>query len=128
MRLLLDTHAFLWFIEGNPKISPLARRLIENIENARLLSYASLWEIAIKASIGKLPLHEPFDTLIPAELHRNRIETLDFTIEHLSNLVEMPFHHRGPFDRLLVSQAIVEGIPILSADEVFDTYRVQRLW
>lgn len=128
MRILLDTHTFLWFIEGNPRVSPLAVRLIEDSQNDRLLSYASLWEVAIKASTGKLPLHEPFETLIPSELHRDGIDIVDFTIEHLNRLIALPFHHRDPFDRMLVAQAMVEGAPILSADPIFDAYGVQRLW
>lgn len=128
MRILLDTHTFLWFIEGNPRISPLALHLIEDIQNDRLLSYASLWEVAIKASIGRLPLHEPFETLIPPELDRNGIQIVDFTIEHLNRVIALPFHHRDPFDRMLVAQTMVEGVPILSTDPIFDAYGVQRLW
>lgn len=128
MRILLDTHTFLWFIEGNPRISPIAQSLIEDSQNERLLSYASLWEIAVKASIGKLPLHVPFEQLIPAELRRNAIEILDLTIEHLNQVITLPFHHRDPFDRMLTAQAVVEGLSILSADPIFDTYEVDRLW
>ena len=128
MRILLDTHTFLWFIEGNPRVSPLAIRMIEDRQNDRLLSYISLWEIAIKASIGKLPLHEPFETLIPSELRRNRIDVVGITIEHLNRVIALPLHHRDPFDRMLVAQAMVEGVPILGADENFDAYGVQRLW
>jgi PIN domain nuclease of toxin-antitoxin system len=84
--------------------------------------------LPIKASIGKLPLHEPFETLIPSELRRNRIGVVGITIEHLNRVIALPLHHRDPFDRMLVAQAMVEGVPILGADENFDAYGVQRLW
>lgn len=128
MRLLLDTHAFLWFIEDSPKLSSLARAMIEDAVNAPLLSVASLWEMAIKTSIGKLVLARPFETLVPDQLEINGIDQLAIDFRHVALVVELPFHHRDPFDRLLVAQALMEGLPIVSADSSLDAYGVKRLW
>ena len=128
MRLLLDTHAFLWFIMGSANLSLNARILIENPANERLLSVASLWEIAIKTSLGKLILSATFDELIPAQLKLNGIELLNINVDHISTLSTLAFHHRDPFDRLLIAQAMVEQMPIVSGDPVLDAYSVHRLW
>ena len=128
MNLLLDTHAFLWFIAGDANLSKDARSAMEDENNSCYLSVASLWEIAIKVSLGKLELTEPFETLIPEQLSENGIELLDISVEHTAIVVSMPFHHRDPFDRLLAAQAQAEQMTLVSADEVFDTYEVTRLW
>jgi len=128
VNLLLDTHAFLWFIGGNASLSKKARALIEDETNRVFLSTASLWEIAIKISLGKLVLSEPFEVLIPEQLSSNGIELLDISIFHASRIIDLPFHHRDPFDRLLVVQAQVEGLALISKDESFDTYAISRLW
>ncbi|HYI15568.1 MAG TPA: type II toxin-antitoxin system VapC family toxin [Thermomicrobiales bacterium] len=112
MKVLIDTHTFLWFINGDRQLSRRAREIIEDLENERTISIVSLWEIAIKIRIDKMRLTEPFDDLIPAELHRNVIDVLEFNIAHVS----------------LVAQAIVERLPVLSVDPVFDAYGVNRLW
>lgn len=128
MRLLLDTHAFLWFIMGSPNLSARAHALIEDEANERFLSAASLWEMAIKLSTGKLTLSAPFDVLIPRQLGLNGIELLNIEVTHAAVISTLPFHHRDPFDRLLVAQAIVENMPIVSVDTAFDMYAVKRLW
>jgi PIN domain nuclease of toxin-antitoxin system len=128
MKVLLDTHTFLWFVMGSANLSDNARSLIENPANEMLLSIASLWEIAIKASLGKVTLATPFADLIPAQLTLNGIALLNIRVDHLSRLVILPFHHRDPFDRLITSQALVEQIPVLGIDEVFDKYGVTRCW
>lgn len=128
MRLLLDTHSFLWFINGSPQISTNARTLIEDASNQPLLSAASLWEMAIKLSLGKLSLAQPFEVLIPQQMRLNGIKLLGIEIEHTAAVSKLPFHHRDPFDRLLIAQAMVEQIPIVSADTAFDTYSIKRLW
>ncbi|MCX6029627.1 MAG: type II toxin-antitoxin system VapC family toxin [Chloroflexi bacterium] len=128
MRLLLDTHTLLWFIEGSPRLSTRARALIEDEENEVFLSVASLWEIAIKVSLGKLRLARPFEALIPQQLSLNDITLLDIAINHASNVITLPFHHRDPFDRLLIAQAQVEQMPIVGDDPAFDPYPVTRLW
>ncbi len=128
MRLLLDTHAFLWFIIGSANLSANARARIENPVHEKILSVGSLWEIAIKASLGKLALSVPFDELIPAQLRLNGIDLLNIKVDHLSNLMTLPFHHRDPFDRLIIAQALVEKLPVISFDTAFDSYGVERFW
>jgi len=128
MRLLLDTHAFLWFIMGSANLSANARALIEDPANERLLSVASLWEIAIKTSLGKLTLSARFDELIPAQLKLNGIDLLNIKVDHLSTRTTLPFHHRDPFDRLIIAQANVEKLSVISLDGAIDAYGVTRLW
>ena len=128
MRLLLDTHTFLWFIAGDERLSGPAREAIADIKNEVLLSIASLWEIAIKLSLGKLELEGPFDALIPQLLADNAVKILPIELEHLFVLAELPFHHRDPFDRLIIAQGLAENIPILSADGAFREYPVRIIW
>lgn len=128
MRYLLDTHALIWFLGGRPELSEHARQLIEDSNNELLVSIASLWEMAIKSSIGKLTLERPFDKLFPAQLDQNSIDVLPITLDHLNAVCDLPFHHRDPFDRLIVAQALVEHIPVLSVEMVFDSYQVKREW
>ena len=128
MKVLIDTHTFLWFINGDRQLSCRAREIIEDLGNKRIISVVSLWEIAIKVKIDKMRLAEPFDVLIPAELNRNIIEVLDFNIAHVSQVAALPLHSSEPFDRALVAQAIVERLPVVSVDRVFDAYGVARLW
>jgi PIN domain nuclease of toxin-antitoxin system len=128
MRLLLDTHAFLWFFIGNSALSAKARVLIEDDSNDKFFSIASLWEIATKASTGKLTLRKPFDEVFSDELTNNGIDLLGVTTAHISIITVLPFHHRDPFDRLLIAQAVTEQMQIVSADATFDDYSVKRLW
>ncbi len=128
MRLLLDTHTFLWFIAGSTNLSEYVRMLIEAPSNERLLSIASLWEMAIKISIGKLEVGMSFTDLVENQVKANKIELLTIKPEHLDVVIRLPLRHRDPFDRLLIAQSICENIPILSKDAVFDNYSVQRIW
>ena len=128
MNLRLDTHAFLWFIASDPRLSSQAQSLIQTPTNRRLLSMASLWEMAIKVSLGKLTLAQPFDQLIPRQLQLNQIEVLAIGLPHVAAVVAMPFHHRDPFDRLMAAQCLIEDLPIVSSDPVFDAYSVRRVW
>ncbi len=128
MRLLLDTHTFLWFVEDNINLSQNARTLIEDEANQPLLSLASVWEIAIKTSIGKLNLKQPFEVFIPQQISLNSFTLLDIRLEHIAGIISLPQYHRDPFDRLLIAQAIHEQIPIISTDVAFDQYPVTRLW
>jgi PIN domain nuclease of toxin-antitoxin system len=128
MKLLLDTHAFLWFIEGNLDLSDLARNLIEDQRNQRFLSVASLWEMSIKVSIGKLELEMTFAELVDREVYGNAIELLEIQPEHLDELAKLPFHHKDPFDRLMIAQSLVETIPVVTKDSAFASYPVTILW
>ena len=128
MKYLLDTHTLLWFLKGDKKLSDKARRLIDNPRNEKFLSIVSLWEIAIKVSLGKLALDKPFDRLFPEQLYFNRIKVLDITVDSLIELTTLPFHHRDPFDRLIIAQALVKNFPIIGADAAFDAYGINREW
>lgn len=128
MKLLLDTHALLWFLGGNPRLSSAARSAIEDLVNVRLLSAASMWEIAIKVSLGKLSLNVPFGDLFPGQLRSNAIELLPVQPEHAATVIALPFHHRDPFDRMIVAQAQAEGAVLVSADPALGAYGVQRIW
>ena len=128
MRLLLDTHTFLWFIGGDAALSPYARQLIEDRTNERLLSIASLWEMAIKASLGRLTLTLSFTDLVAEHMHGNAIELFEILPHHLDVLTTLPFHHKDPFDRMIIAQSQAENIPILSRDSAFDDYAIRRLW
>ena len=128
MKVLLDTHAFLWFIADDARLGPTARQLIEDRENQRLLSIASLWEVAIKMSIGKLRLDEPFAEFIPRQIAASMVQLLPIEVPHLSTVATLPFHHRDPFDRLFAAQALTENLVLLSCDTAFDAYGVDRRW
>ena len=128
MNLLIDTHTFLWFIAGSEKLSNQAKNLIEDETNQVYLSVASLWELANKVSLGKLSFSEPFEDFIPEQLNNNSIELLGIDTRHASKVASLPFHHRDPFDRLLVAQALSNEIPMISADEMLDLYGINRIW
>ena len=128
MKYLLDTHSLIWYLSGDARLSDHAFHLMENEENELFVSIASLWEMAIKFSIGKLNLDRPFEELFPEQLASNSIELLGITIEHLQIVGGLPFHHRDPFDRLLIAQALIESLPIIGMDEAFDRYGIQREW
>lgn len=126
MRQLLDTHVFIWFVIGDDRINNKVRGQIESNDN--LLSIASLWEIAIKSSIGKLDLELSIEQLVEEQIIANGIELLDITTEHIAVVANLPLHHRDPFDRLIIAQATVEQIPVVGSDKAFDSYSIQRLW
>lgn len=128
MRLLLDTHALLWFQSDAPKLSATAKSAIELPANQRWLSPISLVEIALKNRLGKLPLPSPFGTLYPASLLADDIHLLPLESQHIEPLTTMPLHHKDPFDRLIAAAAFVEGLTLVSADVQFDAYGLTRLW
>ncbi len=128
MKLLLDTHAFLWFVLNDPSLSPIARDLIIDPLNEIFLSPATHWEIAIKISIGKYQLPGPFESWINTQIQVNDFQILPIEVTHTALVTTLPFHHKDPFDRLLISQSLVEKISIISTDGIFDSYGVSRLW
>lgn len=128
MNLLLDTHAFLWFISGDSKLSDKAKEKIESPKNLKLVSVVSLWEIGIKISLGRLILERPFEEFIPRQMEINGFELLHLQIRHVAKVTSLPFHHRDPFDRMLIGQCIFDGLPIVSSDSAFDNYPVNRIW
>jgi PIN domain nuclease of toxin-antitoxin system len=127
-RVLLDTHAFLWFVFDDPRLSTKAARAIEADGTQLLLSIASLWEIAIKLQLGKLSLGMDIEEFFERFVHRADLQVLDVGIDHLRAYSRLPLHHRDPFDRLLVAQATVLGVPIVTSDEAFRRYTVTTLW
>jgi len=128
MRVLLDTHTFLWFVDGSDELSDKARGLIEDVNNQRFLSVASLWEMSIKVSIGKLNLDFSFPDLVIQKVYGNAIDILSISPEHLERLAKMPFHHKDPFDRLIIAQGLTENMPIITRDRAFAGYQADLLW
>jgi len=127
MDLLLDTHAFIWFISGDASLPPKVLDAIKNVENKCFISIASLWEIAIKSSLKKLELKSDFNRIVDF-LADNDIEILPITFDHLQRLLTLEFHHKDPFDRIIISQALAERLTILSKDEHFPSYTDRILW
>jgi PIN domain nuclease of toxin-antitoxin system len=128
MSYLLDTHAFLWFINDDPALSATAKALIEDPENTIYLSVASIWEMAIKISLGKLDIPSPFTDFIDDQLRENTIALLDIKTTHAGVVATLPFHHRDPFDRLIIAQSKSENIPLIGRDAIFETYGVKHHW
>jgi PIN domain nuclease of toxin-antitoxin system len=128
MRLLLDTHAFLWFVLGDVQLSSTARSYILDSAHTKLISPASYWEIAIRVSIGKYTLNASYELFTQRGIEGNGFEILPIELRHTVVLTALPFHHRDPFDRLLIAQAIAEQMPIISNDPAFDAYPITRLW
>ncbi len=128
MKVLLDTHAFLWFVLNDPRLSPAASTLIRDPANDILISPAIYWEVAIKVGLGKLNLHSTYDDFMQRGIAGNDFTILPIEPKHTSMLTSLPLHHRDPFDRLLVAQALVEAIPVVGSDAAFDAYGVSRLW
>jgi PIN domain nuclease of toxin-antitoxin system len=128
VKLLLDTHVFLWFIGGSERLSATARAAIEAPENERFLSAASIFEMAIKVSLGKLAVGLPLEQLLSRELDAGGFSLLPIEARHVGVLASLPFHHRDPFDRLLAAQALADGLVLLTVDEAFAAYGAPRIW
>jgi PIN domain nuclease of toxin-antitoxin system len=128
VRILLDSHAFLWFILGDQRLSDRARVAIAAADTDVLISPATLWEMAIKVRLGRYTLPGPFGPFMDTQLTSNRIRLLPIEVRHTAILASMPFHHRDPFDRLIVAQALAESIGVVSVDAMLDAYGVSRLW
>ena len=126
MNLIIDTHTLIWHIEGNKKLKKKAVSTIENTENSVYVSKASLWEMVIKISLGKLEMSIPFDEL-EVYLEENGFPILDYNFGHLKTLQTLPFHHSDPFDRLIISQAITDDLTIITHDPFFRDYTVKLL-
>ena len=128
MKLLIDTHALIWFLEDDPKLSATARAVVEDAANERWVSMASGWEMAIKSQIGKLKLPLVFEGLFPGALESFGFSILPIQAGHRHRYHALPLHHRDPFDRLLVAQALVNGLAVVGDDAAFDEYGVTRVW
>lgn len=128
MRLLLDTHALIWFCEGKPSLSSRAQTAMEDAANECFVSHATAWEMAIKLNLGKLQLDLEYSVIFPGVLHANGFSMLPPSLDHYQALISLPAHHGDPFDRLLIAQAQVEGLTIVSGDAHFPAYGVPVLW
>jgi PIN domain nuclease of toxin-antitoxin system len=127
MRLLLDTHAFLWFVAGDRRLSATARRALDHAKVRPLLSVASVWEMAIKSSLGRLELPEPLDRYLARKLSTN-LNLLPLELEHVVAVAHLPFHHQDPFDRVLIAQSLAERVPVVTRDPAFRKYGVEVVW
>jgi len=128
VRVLLDTHAFIWWMDADAALSRRARATITASANECLFSIASAWEMAIKIGLGKLTGRGRIERDVPEQLVQNGISLLPIEFADAARVASLPFHHRDPFDRLLAAQALGEGIAIVSADKVFESYGVKRIW
>lgn len=128
MRALLDTHAFLWWIADDARLSPRAREVLANGQNDLFFSAASGWEIAIKARLGKIEVPEDLERFLTEQLSRNAIQVLPIFLNHALHVHALPDHHRDPFDRILISQALSEGLTVLSGDPKIARYPVDLAW
>lgn len=127
MKILLDTHIFIWLHEAPERLSESALRLLQDVENELFLSMASVWEIQIKVGIGKLSLTGHIFDIVTTQQRVNHLQLLPIELRHISGLSRLSLHHRDPFDRFLLAQSHVEAMPLLSADAVFDAYQAQIL-
>ncbi|MBX3740413.1 MAG: type II toxin-antitoxin system VapC family toxin [Akkermansiaceae bacterium] len=128
MKLLVDTQALIWALEGDKRLSRVAREALEDPTNRRIVSIATGWEMAIKTGLGKLNPPMPLPHLFPAELERLGFEILPIKSEHVHRLLDLPLHHRDPFDRMLIAQALSENLTMVGCDVAFDAYGAARIW
>jgi PIN domain nuclease of toxin-antitoxin system len=128
MNCLLDTHTFLWFINDDAALSVTAKAMIEDVSSTVYLSIASVWEMAIKVSLGKLTMPLPLDNFITEQLLENNINLHPIHVRHTGLVATMPFHHRDPFDRMIIAQSLSDQLPIIGQDQIFDAYGVKRHW
>lgn len=128
MRLLIDTHAFIWFCEGNPSLSPIAKAAMTDSTNERFISHAVAWEMAIKISLGKLFLQVDYGLVFSEILEANGFQLLAPQVDDYKSLITLPRYHADPFDRLMISQAMNHGLSIITKDSAFPAYDVPLLW
>jgi PIN domain nuclease of toxin-antitoxin system len=127
MNLILDTHAFIWFVEGSMELSQNAKNSILDTDNIKYVSVASFWEMSIKVNQGKLSLKSPFESIME-DIVENGFILLNVNFEHLGENSKLPWHHRDPFDRLIISQSNIEGMSIISRDSEFKNYTANNIW
>ena len=128
MKILFDTHVFLWALNDDPRLSQRVRNLFVDSDNIVLLSAASIWEIVAKAQAGKLPFPQPAARYLRSQLQKTSVEVLPILLAHVLRVEGLPDHHKDPFDRILLAQALEEKIPIASADKVLRRYPVEVIW
>lgn len=128
MKYLIDTHTLLWIVTNDPKLSAKAKDLYLDSENEIFISMASIWELSIKSSLGKISLEQPLDEFVDEHVKGNDIRILKIELPHVLRIENLPFYHRDPFDRLIISQSIEDNIPIIGSDKTFDSYPIKRIW
>ncbi|AKE64584.1 hypothetical protein NIES3806_16540 [Microcystis aeruginosa NIES-3806] len=128
MNILLDSHTLIWFSQNSPQLSSSAIEILENRNNLLFLSLVSVWEIQIKVQLGKLNLDISLSEIVKDQTKINDVQILPMKLSHIWTLDTLPYYHKDPFDRLLISQAITENLIILGVDSVFDAYPVQKIW
>lgn len=128
MKLLLDTHTFIWLDSNPSRLSEKVRSLLQDSTNTLLLSVVSIWEMQIKTQIGKLQLSIPLAELVESQRQANMLEILPVSLSHVLALDQLPLHHKDPFDRLLIAQANVEDATLISQDATLAKYPVQLIW
>jgi PIN domain nuclease of toxin-antitoxin system len=128
MKVLVDTHTFLWDLDADPRSSRRAKQILSSDEHELVFSLVSLWEIAIKIKTGKLNAIGSSVAYIRDEMNAYGMELLHIRYDHVLTLEQLPHHHGDPFDRLLIAQALTESLPILTGDEIFKRYGVKILW
>ena len=128
MRYLVDAHSLIWALDDPSKLGATATTALQDPENELLLSAGTMWELSIKSGMAKLKLSLPFRRWMEEAIADLGLTVLPITLDHAERQAGLPFHHRDPFDRLLAAQSLVEGIPLVSADVMFDRYGVVRIW
>ena len=128
MQTLIDTHTLLWIVDNDPKLSKKAKSIYLNPDNDIYISLASIWEVVIKVSLQKLIIEDTVANFITTQIKGNSIKILDIKLKHIVALENLPYYHRDPFDRLIITQSMLEKIPVLSRDSIFDQYPIKRIW
>lgn len=128
MNCLIDTHVFLWWTDDKTRLSPLALNTMLDVSNTLVLSAASIWELAIKLRLSKLQLKGELSAVVEAQTRVNRIEILPISAQHALKTLSLPLHHKDPFDRMLVAQALSEGLAMITADTSVSRYDIQAIW
>jgi PIN domain nuclease of toxin-antitoxin system len=128
VRVLLDTHTFLWWANNDPSLSLAAQIVLADRNNEIFLSAATTWEMAIKAALGKLTLAQPVGSFVSAQIAQYQFQPLTITLDHTYQAENLPLHHKDPFDRLLIIQAMLDNLVILTRDPQFPQYGIPTLW
>ncbi len=128
MKLLLDTHAFMWWNSEPEKIPTNTIVLLQNPNHELFLSLVSLWEIQIKVQLGKLTLRDDLETIVQSEQDQNDLRLMAITLPHIIKLKDLPYYHKDPFDRLLIAQSQVENATLISRDSIFNSYDCSVIW
>jgi PIN domain nuclease of toxin-antitoxin system len=128
VKILIDTHVFIWWVTDSTKLSPRVLGLLMDNRVNLVLSMVSIWEMQIKVSLGKIAFQSPLTDLVENQIVTNDLDLLPIELPHIYALSDMPLYHRDPFDRLLIAQAKIEKLSIASIDQVFDAYNIARIW